>query len=153
MKKWWALVAVLFVVIVGGTLILFLIPAPMAKAPTTGVATTTSPAVLDDLIIVTSPLPNSIISSTTITITGKARGTFYFEASFPVKLKDASGMVIAQGPAQAQSDWMTTDFVPFTISLTFPAQPAGSKGTLILTNDNPSGDPAKQKTLDIPITF
>ncbi len=152
MNKGWILVAALFVIIVIGTLVLFFIPARTAKAPTTGTATTT-PASLDDLITVTSPLPNSIISSTTITVTGKARGNWYFEASFPVKLKDANGTVIAQGPAQAQSDWMTTDYVPFIISLTFPAQPTGSKGTLVLMNDNPSGDPAKQKELDIPVIF
>ncbi len=152
MNKGWILVAALFVIIVIGTLVLFFIPARTAKAPTTGTATTTL-ASLDDLITVTSPLPNSIISSTTITVTGKARGNWYFEASFPVKLKDANGTVIAQGPAQAQSDWMTTDYVPFIISLTFPAQPTGSKGTLVLMNDNPSGDPAKQKELDIPVIF
>jgi hypothetical protein len=47
---------------------------------------------------------------------------------------------------------MTTDYVPFTATLTFTA-PATHTGTLILTNDNPSGDPKKQKELDIPVEF
>jgi hypothetical protein len=155
MKKWWVIVSALFIVIVIGILVLFFIPAPkVVQAPTpTNTATTTPAASLDDLITVTSPLPNSTLSSTTITITGKARGNWYFEASAPVELKDASGTVIAQSHIEATSDWMTTDFVPFSATLSFPTQPAGSTGTLVLKNDNPSGDPAKQQELDIPVKF
>ena len=146
--------SVLFIVIVIGILALFFIPAPkVVQAPTPTNTATTPAASLDDLITVTSPLPNSTLSSTTITITGKARGNWYFEASAPVELKDASGAVIAQSHIEATSDWMTTDFVPFSATLSFPPQPAGSAGTLVLKNYNPSGDPAKQKELDIPIKF
>jgi hypothetical protein len=151
MKKWWTLVAVLLVIIVVGTIVLVVVPAPTANAPTTGnVNTPVNP--LADTIVVDAPKQGAKITSP-LTVTGRARGSFYFEASFPVKLKNASGTVIAQGPAQAQSDWMTSDFVPFTTTLTFPAQPAGSTGTLVLLNDNPSGDPAKQLELDIPVQF
>jgi hypothetical protein len=159
MKKWWMLVAVLLVIIIIGVIILVVVPANTANAPTTTTdnsqATTTpvtTPNPLADLIVVDTPTSGAAIASPLV-VTGKARGTFYFEASFPVKLKNASGSVIAQAPAQAQSDWMTADFVPFKVTLTFPAQPAGSKGTLVLMNDNPSGDPAKQLELDIPVTF
>ena len=107
----------IFILIVVGAIALIFVPAPKPSAPTA--------ALLDDLITVTSPLPNSTLSSTTITITGKARGNWYFEASAPVELKDASGAVIAQSHIEATSDWMTTDFVPFTTTLSFPAQPAG----------------------------
>ncbi|MGC9602170.1 MAG: Gmad2 immunoglobulin-like domain-containing protein [Minisyncoccia bacterium] len=159
MEKGWIIVICLFIVIVLGILALIFIPGPkVAEAPTqnfgnTSTTTPTAAASFDDLIVVTSPLPNSTLSSTTITIIGKARGTWYFEAVFPITLKDAAGTVIAQGQGQAESDWTTADFVPFTATLTFPAQPTGSTGTLVLKNDNPSGDPAKQKELDIPIRF
>ena len=86
-------------------------------------------------------------------VTGKARGGWYFEASFPVQIKNASGTVIAEGPAQAQGEWMTQDYVPFKITLSFPAQAAGSKGTVVLRNDNPSGLPENDKSLEIPVTF
>jgi len=88
-----------------------------------------------------------------LAISGKARGSFYFEATFPVKLEDAHGNVLAQGHAQAKSDWMTSDFVPFTATLTFVQPAPGTVGTLVLMNDNPSGDPANQKELDIPVVF
>jgi hypothetical protein len=115
-----------------------------------------APIVVDphaDLIAVDSPKPNDAISSTTITITGKARGSWYFEASFPIQILDARGAIIAQGPAQAQRDWMTAEFVPFTATLAFPAQPAGSKGVIVLKKDNPSGDPARDDLIKIPVTF
>ena len=155
MHKGWILVAVLFVIIVIGTLVLFFIPARTAKAPTTGIATTT-PASLDDLITVTSPLPNSSISSTTITVTGKARGNWYFEASFPIEVfGDPAEGLLGNGIGQAQGDWMTTDYVLFTAKVTIlpTIQTPGETIHIILKNDNPSGDPAKQKSLDIPVQF
>ena len=155
MKKGWVIVTCLFIVIILGVLAIIFIPGPkVAEAPTGNpggtVATTT--AGIPDLISVSNPVKNQSVSSP-LTITGSARGNWYFEAVFPITLKDATGTVIAQGQGQAQSDWTTTDFVPFTATLTFPAQPAGSTGTLVLKNDNPSGDPAKQKELDIPVKF
>ena len=48
---------------------------------------------------------------------------------------------------------MTADYVPFTITLPFPAQAAGSEGTVVLRNDNPSGMPENDKSLEIPIVF
>ena len=150
--------SVLFIVIVLGTLALIFIPRPnVANAPTTsGIASTTptgtSIKLQNTLVVVTAPKGNSTITSP-LTIVGKARGSWYFEASAPVKLLDSKGSVIAHGTIAAQGDWMTTEFVPFTGTLTFTAQPAGSVGTLVLTNDNPSGDPAKQITLKIPVKF
>ena len=153
----WILPIALFIVILVGLLALVLIPAPKtAVAPATNSTTTPTQtqtrASLDDLIVVTSPLPQAKVSSP-LTLSGKARGSWYFEASAPYILKDASGNIIAQGHIDAQSDWMTSEYVPFTSTITFPPQPAGSLGTLILKNDNPSGDPSRQKELDIPVRF
>lgn len=107
-----------------------------------------------DLIRVTSPLANAEVSSP-VTITGEARGTWYFEASFPVMLTDWDGKIIAQGIAQAQGDWMTTNFVPFKATLTFKKSDVvgkySNKGTLILKKDNPSGLPEKDDALEIPV--
>lgn len=94
--------------------------------------------------------PNQVIGSP-ITITGEAR-KWYFEASFPVELVDATGKRLAAGPAQAQGDWMTSDFVPFKITLTFP-KPTTETGTLIFRNDNPSGLPENQEEYRIPVRF
>src|ERR1035437_886872 len=64
-------------------------------------------------------------------INGEARGTWYFEASFPVKIYDSNGKLLGSVPAQAQSDWMTENFVPFKASLDF-ATPTTDSGILIL---------------------
>ena len=109
------------------------------------------PASKDDLITVDTPLPNTTVQSP-LTISGKARGPWYFEASFPLKLIDSSGKVLAQTPAQAQSDWMTNEYVPFSATLTF-ATPTTATGTLVLEKDNPSGLPQNANQLEIPITF
>lgn len=105
----------------------------------------------NDRISVTSPAPDALVRSP-LTVTGQARGTWYFEASFPVRLLDAAGTVIAQTAAQAQGDWMTTDFVPFAATVTF-AQPSTATGFLELQKDNPSGDPATAESIRIPVRF
>jgi hypothetical protein len=157
MKKGWVLA--LLVIIIIGLVLLVVLPAPAANAPANSSATTTpvaTQASLGDLIVVTSPLPNAIISSTTITITGKARGNWFFEASFPIEVfGDPAEGLLGNGIAQAQSDWMTTDFVPFTatVKLHPTIQTPGETLHIILMNDNPSGDPAKQKRLDLPVQF
>lgn len=107
---------------------------------------------ITNLIRVSTPRPNQIISSPLI-IEGEARGTWFFEASFPVVLTDWDGLIIAQGVATAQSDWMTTDFVPFTASLSFKNPTYKNNGFLILKKDNPSGLPQNDNALEIPIIF
>src|ERR1035437_6951636 len=92
-----------------------------------------------DIIKVSSPLPNSTIKSP-LTVTGVARGNWYFEASFPVRLYDANGKELVATPAQAKGDWMTTEFVPFEVTLNF-TKPTTATGTLVLQKDNPSGLP------------
>ncbi len=105
----------------------------------------------DDLIWVSTPLPNQVVASP-LTISGQARGNWFFEASFPVKLLDANGKVLAQAPAQATGDWMTTEYVPFTLSLPF-TKPTTATGTLVLEKDNPSGLPQNASELRIPVRF
>lgn len=104
-----------------------------------------------DLIRVTSPTVNAVVSSP-LKITGEARGNWYFEASFPVKLLDANGKQLAIAPAQAQGEWMTTEFVPFEVTLTF-ATPTTSTGTLVLEKDNPSGEARFDDSISIPVRF
>ncbi|HTK05397.1 MAG TPA: Gmad2 immunoglobulin-like domain-containing protein [Candidatus Eisenbacteria bacterium] len=106
---------------------------------------------MDDMIRVTSPRKDQLVSSP-LSITGEARGTWYFEASFPVKLLDANGKVLATAAAQAQGDWMTKDFVPFKAVLEFPA-PATATGTLVLEKDNPSGLPENAASVSVAVRF
>ena len=103
------------------------------------------------LILASYPRPGDAVGSP-LSITGTARGYWFFEATFPVKMLDKSGAVIGSYYAQAQGEWMTEDFVPFTSTLTFQAV-SGEKGTLILQKDNPSGLPENDDELRIPIIF
>jgi hypothetical protein len=113
--------------------------------------TTTASGDHSDLITVSNVASGQKVTSP-LTVEGKARGGWYFEASFPVELKDANGKVLFQGPAQAQGDWMTSDFVPFKVTLTF-TKPTTKTGTLTLKKDNPSGDPVRDDSISIPVTF
>lgn len=104
-----------------------------------------------DLIRVKNVKSGDIIKSP-LTVEGEARGYWFFEASFPVRLLDGNGKQIAIGIAQAQSEWMTTEFVPFKTVLTFAA-PITPNGTLVLEKDNPSGLPEHADELRISIRF
>jgi len=105
----------------------------------------------EDLIRVRIPKANQLIKSPLI-IKGEARGVWYFEASFPIKLIDEVGNEVGHAIAQAQSDWMTEDFVPFEARLEF-SNPTTKKGTLIFKKDNPSGLPEKDDELRVPVRF
>ena len=112
---------------------------------------TTSKEPAEDRIKVTKPLPNQVIENPLI-IEGEARGTWFFEASFPVKLLDANGNVIASHFAQAQSDWMTENFVAFKAQIEFE-KPSTDTGVLVLEKDNPSGLPENDAKIEIPVRF
>ena len=47
---------------------------------------------------------------------------------------------------------MTTDFVPFSVTLTF-VKPATATGTLVLQKDNPSGLPEHDASVEMPVQF
>jgi len=96
------------------------------------------------------PKANQVVTSP-LEIRGRARGMWFFEASFPVILEDESGKVLAQIPAQAEGDWMTEDFVPFRAVLEF--QTEAKIGKLILKKDNPSGLPEHDDQVEIPVRF
>ncbi len=121
----------------------------LGVATTTPVVSTTTET-SNTRFQLTNISPDQIISSP-LTVTGRARGV-YFEASFPIELVDGNGKSLAQVPAQAQSDWMTTEFVPFIATLTF-TKPTTATGTLILRNDNPSGLPENSIEYRIPVRF
>lgn len=97
-----------------------------------------------------SPVPGKGFMSP-LTVSGQAR-LWYFEASFPIELKDGNGKILAVAPAQAQGDWMTEDFVPFKAILVFP-KPETASGTLTLKKDNPSGLPEFDDQVSVPVQF
>jgi len=102
-------------------------------------------------IFVSAPLANTKVTSP-IKISGKARGNWFFEASFPVKLLDEDGSVLSQSFVTAQGEWMTQDFVNFSGQLDF-VKPKGEIGSLVFENDNPSGMPEMRKEFKLPVNF
>ncbi len=111
-----------------------------------------------DFIVLDSPRPFAEVTSP-LTVTGKARGQWYFEADFPIRLEDANGELIAErfataqlGPEDPDSTWMTEEFVPFEGTLEFDT-PTTETGTLILQKDNPSGLTEHDDELRIPVRF
>ena len=122
-----------------------------STSTTSPVGTTSTPIIYKDIVRVTNITQGQVVTSP-LTIEGQARGPWYFEASFPVELVDATGKRLAIAPAQAQGEWMTTNFVPFSITLTF-SKPTTATGTLILHKDNPSGLPEHGDELRIPVRF
>ncbi len=146
-------------IIIGLVFWLLLRPAAAPVVPvneTTGdlLAPEAKPATKDDLIVVTSPLPGATVSSP-IKITGKARGNWYFEASFPITLTNWDGLIIAEGYATAQGEWMTTEYVPFTATLnyTLPPETPYRRGFLILHKNNASGESQFDNAIEIPINL
>ena len=103
-----------------------------------------------DMIIVQLPFPGAVVGKE-FSVVGKARGNWFFEASFPFDLRDPSGKIITQSYAQAEGEWMTTEFVPFKGEMKVPISYIGP-ATLVLMKDNPSGLPEYDASVSFPIT-
>lgn len=108
-------------------------------------------AATDARVRVSSPSPNAVVSSPLV-VRGEARGQWYFEADFPVRLVDAHGRELGVAPAPAGGEWMTGDFVPFEVALTFEP-PATETGILILDRSNASGLAEHAAMVAVPVRF
>lgn len=104
-----------------------------------------------DLIEVEKPLPNIDITSP-LTVKGKAKGFWYFEGIFTVKLYDGYGNLLAENQAKAQEKWMTEKFVPFEVTLKFDA-PSDQRGSLVFQKANPSGLDKNAMSYSVPVIF
>lgn len=111
-----------------------------------------------DLIVLDMPNNGDVISNP-LKLSGKARGNWYFEASFSAILTDWDGKIIKEIPVQAKGEWMTTEFVPFEAVMDFQSPyKAGDpdfmkNGTLILQKANASGLPEHDDALEIRVKF
>ena len=123
------------------------VPSPTPDISPTPLPTSTG----DENISVSAPEINGEVTSP-LKVTGQARGAWFFEANFPVKLLDGTGKVLAQVPAWAKGESMRQDFVPFEATLIFK-NPTTATGTLVLKKDNPSGLPENAAEARIPVRF
>lgn len=127
---------------------------PTEKQPASPIPITTvvsSSTKESDIKVTSLSSGDSIVSP--LHIEGVARGTWFFEATFPITLVDSTGKIIAQTIAHADGDWMTTDLVPFSADVTFEKPAYSGKGTLIFKKDNPSGLPEHDASFEVEILF
>ena len=105
----------------------------------------------EDLIVVENPKAEEEINSP-LFISGKARGYWFFEGSFPIELVDENNNLISSTIAEAKGEWMTEEFVPFEAYLNFSNHKT-RKGFLIFKKDNPTGMKEYDDELKMPILF
>lgn len=160
----WLLITVVLIAIIAGLVWYIMIqPATIVHTDSTPIATTTQPQTtpvntttsatlpLSAHVSVTEPVSGGTVGKT-FTVSGKAPGNWYFEASFPIMVRDSNDKVIARTHGNAQGDWMTTNLVAFTATVNIEAAYKGS-ATLILLRDNPSGMPENDDSVSIPIVI
>ncbi|MDP3740820.1 MAG: Gmad2 immunoglobulin-like domain-containing protein [bacterium] len=104
-----------------------------------------------NLIRLAHPQPNQEITSP-IDIQGSARGNWFFEAVFPVKILGSNGEVLKQDYMQADGDWMSEDFVPFSRRIEFDKR-GNTQGEIVLEKANASGLPEHDDALRVPVKF
>lgn len=105
---------------------------------------------LIDQIMISSPRPTQLVKSP-LTISGKARGTWFFEAVFSARLLDEFNNELGTAIITADGEWMTEDFVAFNGKIMFST--TARKGKLVLEKANPSGLPENSQTLIVPVKF
>lgn len=115
------------------------VPTPVAPEPV-------ADAPLSERVVISAPSPGATVAKV-FTITGKAPGPWYFEASFPIIITDAAGNKIATSHGEAQGDWMTTELVPFTAKVDVGAYTGPA--TINLLRDNPSGLPENDDSVSL----
>lgn len=159
MKKLSGVLAILGLVIIVGAVYVFLtlrpqeMPEPSRDANPSPTPQTQNTNPEHPLLKLEHPVQNQVVSSP-LRIEGEARGQWFFEATFPVVLTNWDGLIIAEGYATAQDDWMTEDLVPFTAELTFTVDTSVSnRGSLILQKANPSGLPENDDAYEITVFF
>lgn len=110
-------------------------------------------------LITVSNISEGDVVLSPLQLEGQARGYWFFEGSFPVVVTNWDGLIIAEGIATAEGEWMTEEFVPFKSVLTFispykTGDPEFMKrGSLILKRDNPSGLPENNDAYELTVYF
>lgn len=101
-------------------------------------------------IIIERPRVGDKISSP-ISVSGRARGRWFSEATAPVMVIDVNGKVLGRGSVTAQGDWMTASgTVPFSGTVSFTGKTA-DQGAVVFMNDNPSGLEANALYYAVPV--
>jgi hypothetical protein len=107
------------------------------------------------VVEIKSPVPGVAVVDL-LHIKGAIPGSWYFEASAHFKILDENLKEIAVGSIQALSDWMTTQRVPFELSIPLETLNYKGKATIIIESENVQGDEEGEysiKRISIPVIF
>lgn len=111
---------------------------------------------IKDKIIISSPGIDEKISSP-ISVSGKARGTWFSEGSFPVEIYDGNNKLLGIkavefSPVSNEDTWMTEDFVNFKGEIPF-SKPSTESGYIIFRKDNPSDQRELDESFKLSVKF
>jgi hypothetical protein len=144
MKKIW--ISIIVIIIIAAGVIVFFVRKNYKQETQQQPISQTEPDV-----VISTPQKNDLVTSP-LTVSGKAKGNWFFEANLPVVLKDQNGNILAQKGFHSLGDWTAMDYVNFSDTLTF-STPQTEYGVLIIQNDNASGDPTYDKSYAVVVRF
>ncbi len=158
-RGWFIVVGILLLLVIGLVWLSFTTPAEAPvnspqTPPSAQTATTSVQAVAvasSSRAVVTSPASGAKVAHT-FTVSGSAPNNWYFEAVFPIQVRDSNDDLIANAQARAQSDWTKPGMIAFTANVTIDAAYSGP-ATLIVLKDNPSGNPENSDEVTVPIVI
>ena len=101
-------------------------------------------------VTITTPTPGQTVSSPFQVEGVTPDGWRYFEAIFSAQLIDGSGRVLAEAPAQAQTDWMTPGPKPFVAQFRYQSATAQA-ATVVLTEDDTGESPTPPRQIRISV--
>src|SRR3990167_5115232 len=104
MKKGFILYTLIILVVIGTLFWLAFSRSQKSEAPITPLITYTNSS--DNLIKVELPFPGAVVGKE-FSVIGEARGTWFFEASFPIEVVDKAGKILDTAVAQAGPDPIT----------------------------------------------
>ena len=151
-NKTTALLLVVIVALVGVMAYRKYAIAPSVPNNTVGPVSGAPSASPDTADLVSLSIPPGAALHGTQTVTGSIKGAYFFEGQARGMLLGADKSVLKHFSITATSTWMTSDAVSFTATVDATGIPAG-EGYFRIANDNPSGDAAKDKYIDVPVTF
>ena len=123
------------------------------ETPTTTVSEcTTQP------LKVVSPLPNEQVSfpvNVEVIVDNSNPNCDHwtvFEAQAgTAEIKTADGTPVGSTPLSTESDWMTDQAVTYKATIPLVEDTNETEFTLVISSENPSGEPERMKTVSIPI--
>ena len=143
-KELWLIISLALIIVALAAVILW-----PAKAPTSSQQQNQQTTLAS--IEIFSPQPDQEVASP-LKITGVVRGDGWggFEGQVgSVKLLDYKGNQLAEAPLTATTEWTSLP-TSFETTLNFTAANSGP-ATLMFHNENPSGDPARDRIFSLPV--